>query len=95
MHETCDCTCGTANINNCFGIKENGKFVKFATKKQSYNSFKWNWKKHYNSMFPTYKLAKKWSGNDRAISWLRNVTLFYYQYQNEVPNVPYRAQRRN
>lgn len=51
----------------------------FKTKAESYAAFKKLWAKSYKT-FPTYALAVRYSGNDRASSWLRNVTKFYNSY---------------
>lgn len=58
----------------------NGKryFKRYPTKEASYVDFKRIWSSHYRQ-FPTLALAKKYSGNDRAHIWLRNVTQFYYE----------------
>lgn len=75
--ETSNCTKGTAlTHSNCFGIKENGKFVHFSSKAQSFKSCEWNWKKHYK-VFPTIVEARKWDGNTRSEDWLRIVTEKY------------------
>lgn len=80
MHETANCTKGSARFNNCFGIKYAGKFARYATKEASYADFKRIWSKptgYYRGQFPTLALAKKYSGNDRASIWLKNVSHFY------------------
>ena len=75
--ETGDCTRGVGiTHNNCFGIRERGKFVKFDTVAASYASFKWNWRKSYGG-FPTLADAIRWTGGDRSKIWLENVTRFY------------------
>jgi len=86
-HETADCTIGSAKYNNCFGIMQwdkagNRSFKRYATKEDSYADFKRIWmnpKGWYQGKFPTPFLANKYSGNDRADAWLRNVTKFYYE----------------
>lgn len=76
--ETGNCTRGVGiTHNNCHGIKSNGKFIYFLSKSSSYHSFKLNWIKHYNGVFPTLREAKKWTGDDRPESWLNNVKLNY------------------
>lgn len=78
--ETCSCNCGVgASHNNCVGIKENGQFITFPTAASSYHSFKLNWIKHYNGVFPTIKEAQKWTGSDRSEIWLKNVEKHYFQ----------------
>lgn len=76
-HETCGCTCGVgATHNNCFGIRYNGDWASYPTKEDSYADFKRIWKKSYGG-FPTLAQARKYSGNDRAESWLGRVTRVY------------------
>lgn len=81
-HETANCTKGSAKVNNCFGImawsKGKRHFKLYPTKEASYEDFKRLWAKSYGG-FPTLAKAKKYSGNDRAHIWLRNVTKFYYE----------------
>lgn len=79
-HETASCTLGSAKYNNCFGVMEwiNGKrrFKRYASKEESYAHFKKIWAKSYGGM-PTLAKAKKYSGNDKSVAWLNNVTKFY------------------
>lgn len=78
QHETADCTKGVGVTHcNCHGIRQNGAFVRFDSRAASYHSFKLNWLKHYGDHFPTFADAVKYSGNDRADAWLKNVTQFY------------------
>lgn len=78
LHETGGCTAkvGSALVNNCHGIKGKKGFARYKTKAQSYSECERIWTSYYQR-FPDLKLAKKWSGNDRAGSWLANVTHFY------------------
>ena len=76
-HETCNCTCGTADRNNCMGIRRGGAFAIYSSKESSYEHFKRIWGDpdgYYRGAYPTIGLARKYSGNDRAEDWLRNVT---------------------
>lgn len=83
MHETKDCTVwNSADRNNCFWIMQwdkswNRSFKKYDTKEDSYNDFM-RVRTSYYGWFPTFAKAKKYSWNDRAEHWLRNVTYFYY-----------------
>jgi len=79
MTETHNCqdTRGSALLNNCHGIKKNGKFVKFASVQASHDYFKQLWAKSYK-IFPTTQLAKIYSGNDRPTTWLNSVKYYYY-----------------
>ena len=81
-HET---KCGTRwsalTHNNAFGIMtwdKNWKrsFKRYATLNDSYIDFKRIWSSYYGG-FPTLKQAKRYSGNDRAETWLYNVKFFY------------------
>lgn len=81
-HETHNCrdkTNSTA-VNNCHGIRtwKNGvpHFKRFASRDGSYTDCERIWTAYYGR-FPDLALAKKWSGNDKAQSWLNNVTHFY------------------
>lgn len=78
MTETHNChdTVGSALYNNCHGFKRNGRFIHFETTAASHAYFKQLWAKSYK-IFPTYRLAQKYSGNDRPTGWLRNVTYYY------------------
>lgn len=79
MTETHNCrdTKGAALVNNCHGFKKNGKFIKFSSPAESHAYFKQLWAKSYK-IFPTYRLAQIYSGNDRPNTWLKNVTYYYY-----------------
>ena len=77
MHETADCTKGSASLNNCFGIKRNHLFVEYETKEESYKDFMVTWLKYYKNL-PDQRAAERWSGNDRSEVWLKNVNSFYY-----------------
>jgi hypothetical protein len=84
MHETKNCglNYGSSAVNNCFGIMTwpNGKrrFKHYSNPSESYADFKRIWTAYYKG-FPTIAKAKKWSGNDRASAWLRNVNHYYYE----------------
>lgn len=86
MAETHDCTKGYgATHNNCFGIKNANtapcdwpKMVmcRYNDPSESYEAFKKIWWKWYKK-FPDRSLAVRWTGNDRADSWLEHVTHYY------------------
>lgn len=82
MHETANCTKGSANVNNCYGIMtwKNGKryFRRFTTKEESTKYFIKLWADHYGGM-PTLAMARRYSGTDRAEAWLYNVLYFYHK----------------
>ena len=89
-HETASCTKGYGKeYNNCFGIKwgntapcdnvGRNKMCIYDHPDESYEAFKKIWSTWYGQM-PTLKTAQIYSGNDRAITWLNNVTNFYYEY---------------
>jgi len=84
--ETGDCTAGMGiTKNNCFGIMvfpatgRTGKW--YNTKEESYADFKRIWNKSYvkfsDTGFPTYAMAKTWTGDDDTQTWLNNVTNCY------------------
>ena len=76
-HETGLCSLGYgATHNNATGIMRNGKPRYFSSCEASLQETVRIWKKYYGGL-PTLEKAKKWSGNDRAISWLHNVLHFY------------------
>ncbi len=79
MHETHNCQdkTGSALLNNCHGFKKKGQFMKFNSPSESHAYFKQLWAKSYKR-FPDLYLAKIYSGNDRAETWLKNVTYYYY-----------------
>ncbi|MFA5828906.1 MAG: hypothetical protein WC843_00200 [Candidatus Gracilibacteria bacterium] len=79
MQETHNCKdkTGSALLNNCHGFKKNGKFMKFNNQAESHAYFKQLWAKSYKT-FPNLRLAQIYSGNDRAQTWLKNVTYYYY-----------------
>jgi len=48
----------------------------YATKQESIDDFKRIWSKFYGG-YPTYAMAKKWTGNDHVDSWQLNVKRAY------------------
>jgi hypothetical protein len=79
--ETGNCTKGAGlSHNNAFGIMTwpNGKrqFKRYATCEESYEDFKRIWSRYYGR-FPDHRLAVKYTGNDRADTWLANVKAIY------------------
>lgn len=48
----------------------------FKAKEESFEAFKKIWEKSYKK-FPDKSLAVKWTGNDNATTWLKNVTTYY------------------
>jgi len=52
---------------------------RYANCEESYQDFYRIWKKYYKK-FPDEHLAKKWSGNDRHIAWLKNTTAVYERF---------------
>lgn len=49
---------------------------KFSSQQESHEAFVKIWSTWYGEM-PTYEMAVRWSGDDRASEWLSNVTYFY------------------
>ena len=87
MQETKNCTLGYwLTHNNCFWIKHGNTvpcpwvpkmaMCKFNSPEESYEAFKIIWQKWYTWM-PNYAKAKRWSWDDRASIWLKNVHYFY------------------
>ncbi len=78
MTETHNCQdkVGSALYNNCHGFKKNGQFLHFNSIQASHDYFKQLWAKSYK-IFPTYRLAQIYSGNDHPDTWLKNVTYYY------------------
>lgn len=87
MQETKDCTLWYWKThNNCFWIKHWNTvpcpwvpklaMCRFKTKEESYRAFKIIWQKWY-WWLPNYEKAKRWSWDDRANIWRKNV-LYYY-----------------
>lgn len=90
-HETASCTRGTgAYYNNCFGIKKGNtapcsrvsesNFCIYNHKDESFEAFKIIWTQVYGGRMPTLADAVRYSGNDRAQTWLNNVHQFYNEY---------------
>ena len=85
MHETADCTNGSAiTHNNCVGLKEcyGGRcygFQKFLRKEDSLIACEKAWRDGYGARVPTKADADAWSGKDRATAWYNNVHLFLSQ----------------
>jgi hypothetical protein len=91
-HETASCTKGYGReYNNCFGIK-NGRTAPcpkigrnnmciYSSKEDSFTAFKKIWTVVYGGGMPTLADARKYSGNDRAHIWLRNVQKFYSEHK--------------
>ena len=81
MAETGDCTKGYGlSHNNCFGImawnKQGERYPKrYKNKQESYKDFIRIWKKYYKTM-PNEALAKKYTGDDNADTWLFNVNYY-------------------
>lgn len=48
----------------------------FKNHEEGFKEFKKIWAKSYGR-FPDMKLAVKWTGNDNASTWLKNVTTYY------------------
>ncbi len=82
LHETHDCTdtTGAALVHNAVGImtwKDGHRHFKaYTTCAESKEDFKRLWAKSYHT-FPTLALAERYTGTDRAETWLKNVTYFY------------------
>jgi len=79
MTETHDChdKIGSAVYNNCFGIKTGGRFMHFDSPAASHEYFKQLWVRGYGGGFPSYAMAKKYSGNDHPTTWLNSVKYYY------------------
>jgi len=80
-HETHNCRDGgnSVAVNNCHGFRVAGKFLPFKDKADSYAKCERLWMSGaYSGGLPTLADAKKYSGNDRATTWQKNVTHFYY-----------------
>ncbi len=77
-HETHSCQDKTnfTAVNNCTGIKSNGKPQAYKTQAASYRDCEYVWSNFYGRL-PDMALAQKWSGNDRAETWLNNVISYY------------------
>lgn len=83
MHETKGCTIGSGKTHyNPGGVMTwatgERQFKRYANCEEGYEDMKRIWSTHYGGL-PDLKMAKKWSGNDRAEAWLRN----FYHYYNE------------
>lgn len=85
MQETHGCKDKTnfTAVNNCHGIRKwDGKNLvpaRYATKKESYDDFKDIWIRLYGGRdIPTLADAKRYSGDDRAEIWHRNVLIFLH-----------------
>ncbi len=81
MHETKGCTIGSGRThNNPGGVMTWAtgarKFKYYNSCEEGYNDMVRIWRRYYKD-FPNLRLAKKWSGSDRANAWLNNVTYFY------------------
>lgn len=93
MAETGNCKLGFwKEYNNCFWIKNwniapckkiwRARTCIYNNPSESYEAFKKIWKTYYKR-FPDYELAVRWTGNDRADTWLKHVKLYYNKRQNE------------
>jgi len=82
--ETYNCTKGYGvTHNNCFGIKKGNTYpcqtkgksrmCNFSTKEESFVAFKVIWAKWYKNHIPNKANAIRWTGNDRADTWLKHV----------------------
>lgn len=52
------------------------KLKVYSSKEESYSDFKKIWLKSYKT-FPNRAMAVKWTGNDDADTWLKNVKAHY------------------
>lgn len=90
-HETSSFTKGYGvSHNNGQGIKQGrtcpcktkpgstSKMCYFQSQQESNETFKCVWSKVYGGRMPTKADAVRYSGNDGASNWLKNVTNFYY-----------------
>lgn len=85
MQETKNCTDPNAvtgrKRNNCHGIMywPNGVRTQrtFPNIQASHDAFKDIWLRVYGNRLPTMADARKYSGNDKAESWYKNVHHFY------------------
>lgn len=78
MAETEDCTKGVGlRLNNCFGIKQGGKFVTYGSKQESYKAFMDMWLRVYGDTLPTRAMASRYTANDNPDRWLKVVTVVY------------------
>ena len=81
--ETSGCTKGSAiTHNNCVGIRlcSGGKcygFKRYDSHDDSLRDFIRLWKKSYGGGLPTIEHAKKYTGKDRADTWLAHVKRSY------------------
>lgn len=86
MQETKNCTDPNAvtgrKRNNCHGIMYWPDGVRtqrtFPNIQASHDAFKDIWLRVYGNRLPTMADARKYSGNDKAESWYRNVHHFYH-----------------
>jgi len=71
--------------NNGFGIMSWPNGVRtlktYATKQDSIDDFKRIWSKNYK-VYPTYKEARRWTGNNAPVTWMRNVDATYNKCVN-------------
>ena len=88
MQETKNCQLWFwKTYNNCFWIKNwsvapckkigRKNMCIYNSPAESYVAFRKIWTKVYGWVFPDYRKARLWSGNDRASEWLKNVNYFY------------------
>lgn len=80
--ETGGCVTGSARFNNCFGVmvwdsKGNRSLKKYENKQASRDDFKAIWSKNYGG-FPNEKMAHRWTGGDKHLTWLAIVKSVYY-----------------
>jgi len=80
LQETGYCTSKgspTANSrNNCWGIMGRNGLKAYKTKEEGKADFIRIWNTYYGGI-PTYKQAKRYSGNDKAEAWYYNVLFAY------------------
>lgn len=65
--------------NNCHGLTLHGEIQEFESTKQSYEAFKYTWRKSYKR-FPDRTLAAKYSSEGAADTWLCNVRRIYFAF---------------
>jgi hypothetical protein len=78
-HETHNGALGVGKThNNAFGIRRNGRFVRYSSIEESYADFKQLWAEHYGGL-PNIEKARRYSGRDRSATWLKNVNSCLYK----------------
>lgn len=82
QHETQNGKLGVGlTHNNLCGIRRNGKFVRYATREESWDDCMNVYMKYYKNL-SIYQMSRKWTAT-QSKEWETNVRYFYEKFTSE------------